>query len=177
MSQIEKASALFDNLAQFIDPNGSYQKEKLATMIAYILISLLTLGYAFSSSETLHNDLGAYIENNQIDNTGEQWFLLQNKSDAPWDEITFRLNSTYTLAHPQPIPAGTTSRILVQDFIYNDFIPQTQRLDSWKAVSPLTRSGPFAPADLKPQKLDLITNQGSFTALFGDPGLPATSPR
>ena len=178
MSVINKASTLFDEVALRFDPEGTFRREKLAVMIGYGVVSACTLLYAFSSSESLSNELGAYIESNQVNNTGEQWFLLQNKSDYPWENLELNLNDAYTLSHPKPVPPGATFKILVQDFIYNDFIPHTPRIESWKTVSRTSRAGPFAPPDLKPKTLKLVTNNGSFTALFGlpDPPKPSSKP-
>lgn len=172
MAVLEQALDILDNVAESIDPDGRYRREKLLAMVAYAVSALLTLVFAFSGGGGgVSNNLGAHIERNVVPVTNEQWFLIQNRSSSDWNGLTMQLNGAYTFVAPKPLPANSSERFLVKDFVYNHYIPHTPRVGGWKSLSPTPPPGAFAPRDLVPKTLTITTDGGEFTALF-DGALP-----
>ena len=150
---------------------GRYGSQKVAVLGGYIILSLVTVTFAFSSSEPLPNPIGASIEPQTISTTGERWFLVNNHSDEDWTRVTLLLNEHFIHRGPESVARGEAARIFVKDFDYTLYVPRAQHFGTLEDTSE-SPPGPKAPRDLAPDSLVIITEQGSHSVDLGKPKPP-----
>ncbi len=144
---------------------GRYARQKLTVIGGYVLASLLTVGWAFSSSQPLANAIGASIEAQVIPSTGEQWILLRNNSSDNWSDVRLLLNDRYLFIGPESVTAGESARVFVKDFDYLLYVPRARHFGTLEDTSEEPPQ-PKASATLKPTSLTLSCDQGFHTIAF-----------
>lgn len=163
MSAFAPVIEKFDQAAKAIDPTGVYRRQKLATVSAYALISLLTIAWSISGGDLITNALGARIDSEIVADTNERWYLVHNDSGDDWNGVAFTLDDLYRLELDKPIPAGKTTKIFVRDFRYVQHVPRPVRPQSWRVFASKPPPSPFAAKDYKPRAITILTQEGNYT--------------
>ncbi len=158
------ASSLQDQVTEMVSSlfrRGSrYQTEKLATVGAYIVLSIASLVWAFSGSNS-NNQLGATFQKTQIEEIDQDVYSLRNDSGDDWTQVRVVLNRRY-LYKRDVLKARNSATLGRKDFAYFYYIPRAWGLNNWEQLAKEEKPGETAPANLEIKFVQLRAREGKL---------------
>ncbi len=133
-----------------------YQTEKIGVIVAVVILSLATLGWAFSTSEET-NELGAEVV---VDRSMSGFDVgIVNQSGSDWRDIRVVIDRQY-LFTTERLDAGGSLNLEADDFLYSYHIPRPWGRDEWEGLSPREKPGVTAPESLNPSLIQIRSRDG-----------------
>ncbi len=163
------AQQVQDTLLGIFQRGSRYQTEKIATLVGYLVLSVISVAWAFSG-QSMNNTLGADFGQTNLSEIDHGVYFLSNDSDDPWTQVRVVLNRRYLYTLPELEPKGRKT-LGGKDFDYFYYIPRSWGRTPWEQLGPEDKPGPKAPSNLLPTFVQIRTEQGQF-----DKDLTAESP-
>ena len=147
-----------------------YQTEKVATLFGYILLSVLSVGWALSGSGA-DNRLGADFGKGQIEEISTGVYFLNNQSKDDWTNVRVVLNQRY-LHKRDKLEAKGKATLGGKDFDYFYYIPRTWGQRDWEQLTTQAKPNAKAPTDLEPTYVQIRADQGLLDLDLTKPRTP-----
>lgn len=154
------AQQVQDTLLGIFQRGSRYQTEKIATLVGYLLLSVISIVWAFSG-RNLNNTLGAGFGQTNLSEIDHGVYFLSNDGDEPWTQVRVVLNRQYLYTSPKLDAKGRTT-LGGQNFDYFYYIPRNWGQNEWEQLTDKDKPGPKAPSNLKPTFVQIRTDQGKF---------------
>ena len=157
-----------DTFVSLFETGSRYQGEKIVTLVAYAVVSLGSLIWAFSGGDG-GNELGASYGFEHLEPLNARILFLENESADDWTNVRVVLNRNY-LHTIDRVRAGERAALPTDEFSYFFYVPRPWGQHEWETLDPTPKPGPHAGADLVPEVLNVRADQGRIDIVLQKPG-------
>lgn len=160
---IEQFNELAERLNAFVDSiisGGSrYQVEKLVIIVVYLIVSVASLIWAFSSGDA-ENELGAKFQVEALDEIDGLNLHLINDGSSDWTGVRVVLNRKY-LWTADEVEAESQVSLRPQDFQYYYYVPRSWGRSEAEMLAEDDKPGSTASSDLEVELVQVRARQGA----------------
>ena len=133
-----------------------YQSEKIGVIAAVVVLSVATLGWAFSASEET-NELGAQID---VDTSMSGFNIgIVNQSGSDWRDVRVVVDRKY-LYTTEVLESGENLTLGAEDFLYSYHIPRPWGRDGWEELSGQPKPDATPRESLNPTLIQVRAREG-----------------
>ena len=153
MSDQSLQDQITEMLTSLFRRGSRYQTEKLATVGGYIALSIASLAWAFSGTNS-NNQLGAKFQKTQIEEIDQDVYSLRNDSGDDWNQVRVVINRRY-LYKRDVLKARNSATLGRKDFAYFYYIPRAWGLNTWEQLAKEEKPAETAPSNLEVEFVQL----------------------
>ncbi len=147
-----------DTLLSVFRKGTRHQVEKLATVGAFVVLSVLSVAWGLSGKGP-ENILNAEFGTELIKEINKSTYYLANKSGDDWTNLRVVINNAY-LYKADEQRSLKRQNLGPNDFKYFYYIPRVWGTQPTDVLAKTPKAGPIAPSNLEPKVVNIRTDEG-----------------